>query len=81
MKLFKPEFKEIPITLDSIKAELAALGGLKVKEIRTLVVFVTMVFLWLGGSNLEPYIGFKAPESFRRPIRLRPPCSSPACAF
>ena len=64
MKLFKPEFKEIPITLDSIKAELAALGGLKVKEIRTLVVFVTMVFLWLGGSNLEPYIGFKAPEAF-----------------
>ena len=23
-----------------------------------------MVTLWLGGSNLEPYIGFKAPEGF-----------------
>ena len=46
------------------RAELNALGGLNTKEIRTLVVFLTMVTLWLGGSNLEPYIGFKAPEGF-----------------
>ena len=49
---------------DTIRAELNALGGLNTKEIRTLVVFLTMVTLWLGGSNLEPYIGFKAPEGF-----------------
>ena len=64
MKLFPPEFREIPTSLESIRAELNALGGLNTKEIRTLVVFLTMVTLWLGGSNLEPYIGFKAPEGF-----------------
>ena len=58
------EFREIPTSLESIRAELNALGGLNTKEIRTLVVFLTMVTLWLGGSNLEPYIGFKAPEGF-----------------
>ena len=64
MKLVPPEFREIPTSLESIRAELNALGGLNTKEIRTLVVFLTMVTLWLGGSNLEPYIGFKAPEGF-----------------
>ena len=64
MKLFPPEFREIPTSLESIRAELNSLGGLNTKEIRTLVVFLTMVTLWLGGSNLEPYIGFKAPEGF-----------------
>lgn len=64
MKLFPPEFREIPTTLDSIRAELASLGSLSTKEIRTIIVFLTMVTLWLGGPNLEPFIGFKIPESF-----------------
>ena len=64
MKLFPPEFREIPTSLERIRAELNSLGGLNTKEIRSLVVFLTMVTLWLGGSNLEPYIGFKAPEGF-----------------
>lgn len=46
MKLFPPEFREIPTSLESIRAELNALGGLNTKEIRTLVVFLTMVTLW-----------------------------------
>ena len=40
MKLFPPEFREIPTSLESIRAELNALGGLNTKEIRTLVVFL-----------------------------------------
>lgn len=64
MKIFPPEFREIPITLDSIRDELRSLGGLKVKEIRTLVVFVVMVALWLGGAHVAPILGFKAPEAF-----------------
>ena len=64
MKIFPPELKEIPMSLDSIRDELRALGGLKAKEIRTLVVFVVMVALWLGGSHVAPILGFKAPEAF-----------------
>ena len=64
MKLFPPEFREIPTTLDSIRQELVSLGPLNSKEYKTLSVFLIMVTLWLGGSNLEPYIGFKAPEGF-----------------
>ena len=64
MKIFPPELKEIPITLDSIRDELRSLGGLKVKEIRTLVVFTVMVIMWLGGGHLGPILGFKIPEGF-----------------
>ena len=45
MKFFPPEFREIPTSLDSIRSELQELGGLGGKEIRTLVVFCTMVVL------------------------------------
>lgn len=64
MKFFPPEFKEIPTTLDTIRTELHAMGGLNYKEIRTLIVFMTMVILWVGGSFLTPYLGFKVPEGF-----------------
>ena len=64
MKFFPPEFREIPTSLDSIRSELQELGGLSGKEIRTLVVFCTMVVLWLFGSYLTPLLGFKLPEAF-----------------
>lgn len=64
IKFFPPEFREIPTSLDSIQQELHSLGGLNTKEIRTLIVFVTMVSLWLFGTQLTPYLGFKVPEGF-----------------
>lgn len=64
MKFFPPEFAEIPTTLDSIREELHSLGPLNYKEIRTLIVFLIMVSLWLGGAQLAPLLGFKVPEGF-----------------
>lgn len=64
LKVFPPEFKEIPMTLDGLKDELNALGGLNEKEIKTIIVFVLMVTLWLTGDNLKPLIGFNLSESF-----------------
>jgi len=64
MKIFPPEFKEIPTSLDKIKADLKALGGLSGKEKRTLVVFLLMVFFWLAGPSVQGFMGFKIPEDF-----------------
>ncbi len=64
IKIFPMEMKEIPITLESIHTELKKLGGLNTKEIKTLVVFVVAVCLWLFGSYLTPIFGFKTPEAF-----------------
>ncbi len=64
MKMFPPEFREIPTTLEKIKADLAALGRLTGKEIRTLIVFTLMVTFWLGGPFIEKFVGFKIPEDY-----------------
>jgi len=64
MKIFPPEFKEIPTSMDKIKADLASLGGLTGKEVRTLIVFLLMVFFWLAGPSIAPFLGFKIPEDF-----------------
>ena len=62
MKVFPPEFKEIPTSLDKIRQQLHDLGGLTSKEIRTLIVFVIIVTLWLGGSAIGSLIGVRLDE-------------------
>ena len=62
MKVFPPEFKEIPTSLETIRKQLHDLGGLTGKEIRTLVVFVIIVVLWLGGTQIGDLIGMSLPE-------------------
>lgn len=64
IKVFPPEFKEIPTSLDSIKEELHNLGGLNSREIKTLTVFSIMVILWLAGPAIGKVVGFPIPESF-----------------
>jgi sodium-dependent dicarboxylate transporter 2/3/5 len=64
MKVFPPEFKEIPTTTEKIKADLDALGGFTSKEKRTLIVFVIMVFFWLAGPSIASALGFTIPEDF-----------------
>lgn len=62
MKVFPPEIKEIPTSLDNIRQQLKDLGSLNPKEVRTLIVFVTIVTLWLGGSKIGKLIGIPLPE-------------------
>lgn len=64
LKIFPPEFKEIPTSLDKIKQELIDLGPLNSREIKTLVVFLTMVTLWIGGKPISAMIGFPLPEAY-----------------
>ena len=45
--MFPPEIERLPITPDTIRARLRALGRLRPAEVRTLLVFVTVVALWL----------------------------------
>jgi anion transporter len=62
IKVFPLEIKEIPTSLESIKQQLRDLGGLNPKEIRTLIVFVIIVTLWLGGTKIGKAIGIPLPE-------------------
>ncbi len=63
-KIFPPEFKEIPTSLDSIRKELSELGPLNTREIKTLVVFLTMVTLWIGSGPISALVGFPLPEAY-----------------
>jgi len=58
------EIKEIPTKLETIKADLADLGELTRKEINTLIVFFTAIFLWLGGPFIGPMIKISIPEDY-----------------
>jgi sodium-dependent dicarboxylate transporter 2/3/5 len=48
--LFPPEIDHLPIPMETIRARLRDLGPLRRGESRTLLVFVTMVALWLFTS-------------------------------
>lgn len=60
MKVFPPEIKELSVSGDSIKEELAELGPLTRKEKNTMVVFFITVFLWLFGAK----VGLDFDEAF-----------------
>lgn len=64
MKIFPPEFKELPSNFDNIKEELVALGSLNIREKKTLAVFLTMVTLWIGGPSISAIVGFPLPEAY-----------------
>ena len=45
--MFPPEVERLPIATDTIRDRLRALGRLRAAELRTLLVFATVVALWL----------------------------------
>jgi len=64
IKIFPPEFKEIPSSLETIHQSLHDLGSLTRKEKNTIVVFITMVTFWVFGSHIEDLTGFATSANF-----------------
>lgn len=58
LRLFPPELKELPLTREALRAELAAMGPLTVQESSTGVVFFAAVMLWLTSDITKLPIAF-----------------------
>lgn len=50
MRIFKPEFNELPFGQDHLSQQLKTMGPWKTAEVATLIVFIIGVVLWLTGE-------------------------------
>lgn len=62
IKFFPPEMEKLPFEKNQIKEQLHDMGPLTRKEINTMIVFVTVVILWVFGPFMEG-IGFTLPAA------------------